>query len=53
MSQIPNDQNVVATLPIAALKDTKNAALAHAWVDFVTSSASEQTLQQQYGFLAP
>jgi len=51
--QIPNDQNVVATLPIAALKDTKNAALAQAWVDFVTSSASEQTLQQQYGFLAP
>jgi molybdate transport system substrate-binding protein len=51
--QIPNDQNVVATLPIAALKDSKNAALATAWVDFVTSSASEQTLQQQYGFLAP
>jgi len=51
--QIPTDQNVVATLPIAALKDTKNAALAQAWVDFVTSSASEQTLQQQYGFLAP
>ena len=50
---IPNDQNVVATLPIAALKDTKNAALAQAWVDFVTSSASEHTLQQQYGFLAP
>jgi molybdate transport system substrate-binding protein len=51
--KIPNDQNVVATLPIAALKDTKNAALANAWVDFVTTSASEQTLQTQYGFLAP
>jgi ABC-type molybdate transport system substrate-binding protein len=44
---------VVATLPIAALKESKNAALAKAWVDFVTSSPSEQTLQQQYGFLAP
>ena len=50
---IPNDQNVVATLPIAALKNTKNAALAQAWVDFVTASASENTLQTQYGFLAP
>jgi molybdate transport system substrate-binding protein len=51
--EIPTGQNVVATLPIAALKDSKNAALARAWVDFVTSSTSEQTLQEQYGFLAP
>lgn len=51
--EIPTGQNVVATLPIAALKETKNAALAKAWVDFVTSSATEQTLQRQYGFLAP
>jgi molybdate transport system substrate-binding protein len=51
--EIPTGQNVVATLPIAALKDAKNAALAKAWVDFVTSSANEQTLQDQYGFLAP
>jgi molybdate transport system substrate-binding protein len=51
--EIPDDRNVVATLPIAALKDSKNAALAQAWVDFVTSSTSEQTLQQQFGFLAP
>jgi molybdate transport system substrate-binding protein len=51
--QIPDDQNVVATLPIAALKNTKNAALANAWVDFVTASTSEHTLQTQYGFLAP
>ena len=51
--EIPTDQNVVATLPIAALKDSKNTALAAAWVKFVTSSASEKALQQQYGFLAP
>ena len=50
---IPTGQNVVATLPIAALKNTKNATLAGEWVDFVTSSASEKALQQQYGFLAP
>jgi len=50
---IPTDRNVVATLPIATLKGTKNAALAKAWVDFVSSSATEKTLQQQYGFLAP
>jgi len=51
--EIPTDQNVVATLPIAALKDSKNAALADAWVKFVTSPAQEQALQDQYGFLAP
>lgn len=51
--EIPTDKNVVATLPIAALKATKNAALAAAWVEFLTASTSEQTLQQQYGFLAP
>jgi len=50
---IPTDQNVVATLPIAALKDTKNAALADAWVKYVTAPAQEQALQQTYGFLAP
>ena len=51
--EIPSGQNVTATLPIAALKDAKDAALANAWVDFVTSSATEQKLHQQYGFLAP
>jgi len=35
------------------LKDAKNAALADAWVKFVTSSTTEKTLQEQYGFLAP
>ena len=50
---IPAGQNVIATLPIATLKDAKNAALADAWVKFVTSSTTEKTLQEQYGFLAP
>ena len=50
---IPTGQNVVATLPIATLKNSKNAALANAWVAFVTSSTNEKTLQTQFGFLAP
>jgi molybdate transport system substrate-binding protein len=50
---IPTQQNVVATLPIAALKHSRHAALADEWVDFVTSSATEQALRQTYGFLAP
>src|SRR5262249_37910332 len=50
---IPTDQNVVATLPIAPLKDSKNAALAQAWVDFVTAPAQEQKLQDQFGFPPP
>ena len=50
---IPTDQNVVATLPIAPLADSGNAALAQAWVDFVTAPAQEQKLQDQFGFLAP
>ena len=50
---VPAGQNVIATLPIAALKASKNAALAKEWVDFVTSSTNEKTLQDQYGFLAP
>jgi molybdate transport system substrate-binding protein len=51
--EIPTGQNVVATLPIATLKDTKNAALAKAWVDFVLNGNTQQTLRSQYGFLAP
>jgi molybdate transport system substrate-binding protein len=51
--EIPAGQNVIATLPIATLKDAKNAALADAWVQMVTSSTTEKTLEEQYGFLAP
>jgi len=48
---IPTDQNVVATYPIAPLKDSGNAALAQAWVDYVTAPAQEQRLQDEFGFL--
>jgi molybdate transport system substrate-binding protein len=46
---IPDNVNVLATLPIVALKDAKNAALAKAWVDFVVAHQSE--LVSKYGFL--
>jgi molybdate transport system substrate-binding protein len=48
---VPTDRNVVATYPIATLKESGNAALAQAWVDFVTAPAQEQRLQDQFGFL--
>jgi molybdate transport system substrate-binding protein len=47
--QIPDHVNVLATLPIVALKGSKNPTLAKAWVDFVVSHQSE--LVSKYGFL--
>jgi molybdate transport system substrate-binding protein len=47
--QIPDEVNVVTTLPIVVLKDAKNAPLAQAWVDFVVAHESE--LVDTYGFL--
>ena len=38
---IPDDVNVVTTLPIVALKDSKNAALAQAWDAFVVAHERE------------
>jgi molybdate transport system substrate-binding protein len=52
-ADIPDAQNVVATLPIAALKDAGNADLAGEWVAYVTQPASEKKLQHDFGFLAP
>jgi molybdate transport system substrate-binding protein len=50
--EIPDNQNVLATLPIVALKDAGNQDLAQAWVDFVSSDAAQHVLQNDYGFLA-
>jgi molybdate transport system substrate-binding protein len=50
--EIPDNQNVLATLPIVALKDAGNQDLAQAWVDYVQSDAAQQVLQNDYGFLA-
>jgi molybdate transport system substrate-binding protein len=50
--EIPDNQNVVATLPIVALKDAGNRGVAQAWVDYMSSDAAQRVLQNDYGFLA-
>jgi molybdate transport system substrate-binding protein len=47
--KIPDNVNVLTTLPIVALKSSKNSALANAWVDFVVAHQSE--LVSKFGFL--
>jgi molybdate transport system substrate-binding protein len=49
---IPADDNVVATYPIAALTDAANPDVADAFVEFVRSHEG-QDLLQSYGFGAP
>jgi molybdate transport system substrate-binding protein len=50
--EIPADENVVATYPIAALTDAANAEVADAFVVFVLSDEGQEILQS-YGFDAP
>lgn len=50
--EIPADVNASTTYPIAALKSSKNAALAQAFVDYV-HSADGRTVLTGAGFLAP
>jgi molybdate transport system substrate-binding protein len=50
--EIPADENVVATYPIAALTDSANAAVADAFVAFVLSDEGQEILQS-YGFDSP
>ena len=47
--KIPDNVNVLTTLPIVALKDSKNSTLAKGWVDYVAAHQSE--LVNKYGFL--
>jgi molybdate transport system substrate-binding protein len=49
---IPQDQNVLATYPIATVKASKNADKAQAFMDLVLSAQGQQVLEQ-YGFLPP
>jgi molybdate transport system substrate-binding protein len=49
---IPDDQNVVATYPIAVVKATKHHAEAEAFVDAMVSGGGQRSLQAR-GFLAP
>jgi molybdate transport system substrate-binding protein len=49
---IPADQNVTATYPIATVKASSNQAKAQAFMDLVLSSQGQQVLER-YGFLPP
>ncbi len=47
---IPDALNVIASYPIAALRDSSHPALAQAFVDLVLSTQGQATLQK-YGFI--
>jgi molybdate transport system substrate-binding protein len=46
---IPPDLNIIATYPIATLKDAKEPSLAKKWVDLVMSSEGQEVLKK-WGF---
>ena len=50
--EIPDAQNVIATYPMAALKEAGNPAGAAAWIAYVLSDSGQQALAGA-GFLAP
>lgn len=50
--EIPADVNAATTYPVAVLKNSKNAALAQAFVDYVLSADGQKVLTQA-GFRAP
>jgi molybdate transport system substrate-binding protein len=49
---IPKDQNVTATYPIATVKASKDPEAARAFMDLVLSAEGQQVLKE-YGFLPP
>lgn len=49
---IPANQNIVATYPIAVLKNAPNPAVGQAFVDYVRSAPGQATLAS-FGFLPP
>jgi molybdate transport system substrate-binding protein len=46
---IPENLNIIATYPVATLKDAKEPGLAKKWVDLVTSSEGQEVLKK-WGF---
>ncbi len=50
--EIPQDINIVAEYPIAAVSESANAEGARAFIDFVLSDQGQKILAS-YGFLAP
>ena len=49
MVPIPRNLNIIATYPIAALKDAKEPDLARKWVELVTSQEGQRVLDE-WGF---
>jgi molybdate transport system substrate-binding protein len=49
---VPDQQQVVARYPIAVVKGSRNEALAHRFVDFLTSPAGQSVLAE-FGFAHP
>ena len=47
--EIPEDLNIVATYPIAPLKDARSPQLAREWVDLVVSEEGQRVLEK-WGF---
>jgi molybdate transport system substrate-binding protein len=47
--EIPEDLNIIATYPIASLKEASNPELAQKWIDLILSDEG-QSLLQDYGF---
>jgi|KBSSwiStaDraftv2_1062776.scaffolds.fasta_scaffold00835_23 molybdate transport system substrate-binding protein len=50
--EIPDDINSTTKYPLATIKETKNPALAKAWVDYVSGPAGRAELSEA-GFAAP
>ena len=44
--QIPPDLNIIATYPVAALKDAEEPGLAKEWVELVTSEEGQRVLEK-------
>lgn len=44
--KIPPDLNIIATYPVAALKDAKDPELAKKWVDLVTGEEGQKVLEK-------
>ena len=50
--EIPEQQQVVARYPIAVVKNSKNVALGHRFVDYLVSPAGQSVLAE-FGFSKP
>ena len=47
--EIPEDLNIVATYPVAVLKDAESPELAREWVDLVVGAEGQRVLKK-WGF---